>query len=136
MHEFTAAQNILSSVLRVAAQNNAKKISEIALELSAISHLNRDQLVFSLNILSENTIANGAKIRITKKDVKTTCKKCSHQQYFKLDDQDHFKMLVSMKCSKCGNKEAFWILRQMRGSDEPESRFYTCTKCKYRWRED
>ena len=39
-------------------------------------------------------------------------------------------------CPKCGNKEAFWILRQMRGSDEPESRFYTCTKCKYRWRED
>ena len=29
-------------------------------------------------------------------------------------------------CPKCGNKEAFWILRQMRGSDEPESRFYTC----------
>jgi len=39
-------------------------------------------------------------------------------------------------CPKCGNKEAFWILRQMRGSDEPESRFYTCTKCKYKWRED
>lgn len=39
-------------------------------------------------------------------------------------------------CPKCGNKEAFWIIRQMRGSDEPESRFYTCTKCKYKWRED
>jgi len=39
-------------------------------------------------------------------------------------------------CPKCGNKEAYWILRQMRGSDEPESRFYTCTKCGYKWRED
>ncbi len=105
MHEFITAQNILSSVLRVAAQNNAKKISEIALELNAISHLNSDQLIFSLNILSENTIANGAKIRIIKKDVKTTCKKCGNQQYFKLDDQDYYKMLVSMKCSKCGNKD-------------------------------
>jgi len=38
-------------------------------------------------------------------------------------------------CPKCGNKEAYWVLRQMRGSDEPESRFYTCTKCGYRWRE-
>jgi DNA-directed RNA polymerase subunit M len=39
-------------------------------------------------------------------------------------------------CSKCGNTEAYWILRQMRGSDEPESRFYTCTKCGHKWRED
>ena len=41
-----------------------------------------------------------------------------------------------VKCPKCGNNEAYWVLRQMRGSDEPESRFYTCTKCRYRWRED
>jgi DNA-directed RNA polymerase subunit M len=38
-------------------------------------------------------------------------------------------------CPKCGNKEAYWILRQMRGSDEPETIFYTCTKCGYKWRE-
>lgn len=38
-------------------------------------------------------------------------------------------------CPKCGHKEAFWILRQMRGSDEPETRFYTCTKCEFKWRE-
>ena len=41
-----------------------------------------------------------------------------------------------IKCPKCNNNEAFWLLRQMRGSDEPESRFYTCTKCKHKWRED
>ena len=41
-----------------------------------------------------------------------------------------------IKCPKCENNEAFWILRQMRGSDEPESRFFTCTKCGHKWRED
>jgi len=43
---------------------------------------------------------------------------------------------TKVKCSKCGHNEATWMLRQMRGSDEPESRFYTCTKCGYKWRED
>ena len=43
---------------------------------------------------------------------------------------------TKIKCPKCENREAYWILRQMRGSDEPESRFYTCTKCKFKWRED
>jgi len=39
-----------------------------------------------------------------------------------------------IECPKCGNKEAFWILRQTRASDEPETRIYTCTKCEHRWR--
>ena len=39
-----------------------------------------------------------------------------------------------VECPKCGNNEAFWILRQTRASDEPETRIYTCTKCKHRWR--
>lgn len=43
---------------------------------------------------------------------------------------------IRVECPKCGHNEASWILRQMRGSDEPESRFYTCTKCRHTWRED
>jgi DNA-directed RNA polymerase subunit M len=43
---------------------------------------------------------------------------------------------TKVKCPKCGHNEAFWILRQMRGSDEPETRFFTCTKCEYKWREN
>jgi transcription factor S len=38
-------------------------------------------------------------------------------------------------CSKCGNGEAYWVLRQTRGSDEPETRIFECTKCGYKWRE-
>jgi transcription factor S len=38
-------------------------------------------------------------------------------------------------CSKCGNGEAYWVLRQTRGSDEPETRIFECTKCGFKWRE-
>jgi len=38
-------------------------------------------------------------------------------------------------CPKCGHDEAYWILRQTRAADEPETRIYICTKCGYRWRE-
>jgi hydrogenase nickel insertion protein HypA len=102
LHEFTTAQNILSTVLRVAADNNAKNVSEIAIEISALGHLNKDQLLFSLKILSENTIANQTRVQITEKKVKAFCKKCHHQQILKTDPEDHFKVLASLKCSKCG----------------------------------
>jgi len=54
-----------------------------------------------------------------------------------IDDNEIIDVLpkTRIKCPKCGNNEAYWILRQMRGSDEPESRFYTCTKCNHKWRE-
>ena len=55
-----------------------------------------------------------------------------------IEDKEKTNVLPKTKttCPKCDHNEAFWILRQMRGSDEPESRFYTCVKCGHKWRED
>ncbi|MBS3778236.1 MAG: transcription factor S [Candidatus Thermoplasmatota archaeon] len=82
------------------------------------------------------------------------CKNCGYKQKKKgsnvvvtkqrkkevtvIENKDDMNVLpkTKIKCPKCGNNEAYWILRQMRGSDEPESRFYTCTKCGHKWRED
>jgi DNA-directed RNA polymerase subunit M len=38
------------------------------------------------------------------------------------------------ECPNCGHNEAFWVLRQTRASDEPETRIFTCVKCNHRWR--
>ncbi len=88
------------------------------------------------------------------KEDKLVCNKCGHTQKKKgsnvvvtkqrkkevtvIENKDDTNVLpkTKIKCPKCGNDEAYWILRQMRGSDEPESRFYTCTKCGHKWRED
>ena len=39
------------------------------------------------------------------------------------------------ECPKCGNDTAYWVLRQTRGADEPETRIFECTKCGHKWRE-
>jgi len=38
-------------------------------------------------------------------------------------------------CEECGNKIAYWWLRQLRSADESETRFFRCTKCGKTWRE-
>lgn len=55
-----------------------------------------------------------------------------------IEDKDKTNVLpkTKIKCPKCPNTEAYWMIRQMRSSDEPESRFYTCTKCGHKWRVD
>ena len=43
--------------------------------------------------------------------------------------------IVDTNCKKCGNKQAYFWSIQTRASDEPETRFFKCTKCKTTWRE-
>ncbi|MCS4541699.1 MAG: transcription factor S [Euryarchaeota archaeon] len=42
---------------------------------------------------------------------------------------------INAACKKCGNFEAYWWMQQTRAADEPETRFYRCTKCGFTWRE-
>lgn len=39
-------------------------------------------------------------------------------------------------CPNCGNDRAYWYLQQIRSADESETRFFVCTECEHRWRED
>ena len=40
------------------------------------------------------------------------------------------------ECPQCGNDKAYYWLVQTRAADEPETRFFRCTKCKKVWREN
>ncbi len=42
---------------------------------------------------------------------------------------------IKIKCEKCNNNVAYYWTQQTRGADEPETRFFKCTKCKHTWRE-
>lgn len=43
---------------------------------------------------------------------------------------------TEVRCPDCGNDEAYWYLQQIRSADESETRFFVCTSCEHRWRED
>ncbi len=42
---------------------------------------------------------------------------------------------VEIDCPKCGNDRAYFWTQQTRAGDEPETKFYKCTKCKHVWRD-
>lgn len=42
---------------------------------------------------------------------------------------------IKAMCDKCNNKVAYYWTQQTRGADEPETRFFRCTKCNHTWRE-
>lgn len=51
------------------------------------------------------------------------------------DGSNEVNPVVEIECPKCKHKEAFFWTKQTRSSDEAETKFFRCTKCKYTWRE-
>ncbi len=60
------------------------------------------------------------------------------------ESEDTVKMLgedvdlgpgVTEICPKCGHDKATYELKQTRSADEAPTRFFTCKKCKHKWRE-
>jgi len=43
--------------------------------------------------------------------------------------------IVDAVCESCKNNQAYFWTKQTRASDEAETRFFKCTKCKHTWRE-
>ena len=39
-------------------------------------------------------------------------------------------------CPECDNDRAYWYMQQIRSADESETRFFVCTECEHKWRED
>jgi len=51
-----------------------------------------------------------------------------------IKEDDNIHPIVDMKCVKCKNKKCYFWTQQTRSSDESETKFYKCTKCKHTWR--
>lgn len=86
-------------------------------------------------------------------DGKWTCKRCGkakssrgqEEKIITAIKEDQGMLLIDEKtdtvpktkarCEKCGHNEAYWVLRQTRAADEPETRIYRCVKCSHSWRE-
>jgi DNA-directed RNA polymerase subunit M len=51
-------------------------------------------------------------------------------------DAEDIGPTTEVHCPECGNDRAFYEMKQIRAADESETRFFTCTECEHKWRED
>jgi len=69
------------------------------------------------------------------KDVKIVTERRKDKEILVIEGSSDTLPKTRAECEKCGHKEAYWVLRQTRAADEPETRIYRCVKCSHSWRE-
>ena len=104
MHEISIAGAIIDSVLDAAKKNNAKKVTEVYLEIGELTALNPDQLTFIFKTITKGTVVQGAcfNINIIKPSIR--CRKCLYNGSIEFFEKLHFFIPV-IKCPQCDERD-------------------------------
>lgn len=92
MHESSVASEIAEIVLEVCHENNISKVTRILLEVGEFSCIYKDHLVFAFNILSRDTVMDGASLEMEVVKATAYCHNC--QTTFPIT-------FTEKKCPKC-----------------------------------
>jgi hydrogenase nickel incorporation protein HypA/HybF len=79
MHELSVTQSILEIALRHAEEAGAKKILQLNLTIGQLSSIVDDSVQFYWDIVSQDTIANGAKLNFKRIPTVLLCLKCNNR---------------------------------------------------------
>jgi len=108
LHEFSMAERIVKAVLDAANSRKASSIIQINLDVGELTFLSHEQLMFCMEVVSKGTIAENAKVVITRTRARIHCSKCGyvgHVEYF--GEEVHSMIPIPiLTCPKCGSSEA------------------------------
>ncbi|MFW9972049.1 MAG: hydrogenase maturation nickel metallochaperone HypA [Candidatus Odinarchaeota archaeon] len=103
MHEFAFAYNIFKVAESTAVKYNAKKITEVVLEIGELTLIVPELLKRSFEMATKGSIAEGAKLNIKITPGKIKCRECNKISEVSLTRESQLTGLQLFKCSNCGS---------------------------------
>ncbi|TXT56658.1 MAG: putative hydrogenase nickel incorporation protein HypA [Candidatus Thorarchaeota archaeon] len=105
MHEFSAACSIVDAALEGAKGHDIKRITSVNIDLGEFTFLIPEQLAFNFEIASQNTILEGAELKISPVKGRLLCSECGYEGEVEPDPDvpEQIAMFAPMKCPKCGS---------------------------------
>ncbi len=68
-------------------------------------------------------------------EIREQKKKKETEEIAVINEDFETSSVIEADCPKCGNDKAYFWTQQTRAGDEPETKFYKCTKCRHIWRD-
>ena len=96
MHELPVTQNILEITLRHATQAQAKRVTDLYLVIGRLSSIVDDSIQFYWDIISKDTLAEGARLHFRRIPVELICLACNNR--YAMSDED-------FACPSCGSEQ-------------------------------
>ncbi len=86
MHEMSIATGLIEQVLKIANENRLPHIDEVEIEAGQLRFIVPEAMYAAFEAVSEGTIAQGAKLKITEVKAMARCRKCNKKYAPKIDD--------------------------------------------------
>lgn len=102
MHELSMADAIVKTVIEAAEKNDAIEILEVTIEIGQMTMLNPEQLKFMLEVLSEDTLLNGAEFNMELIPIEIECLSCGFKGEADSEELDHYVPVIN--CPNCEEK--------------------------------
>ncbi len=83
MHEISICEGILQALEAEAIKQSFSKIKTVILEIGDLSSIELDALNFGFDVVTKNSIADGARLEIIRIPGAAWCMKCSKNVYIK-----------------------------------------------------
>lgn len=101
MHEFSVMSQIVESILEEARKNRAIKVEGVELEIGEYTMLGKEQLRFAFEVLTKDTIIEGAELVI--KDIRGRVRcPCGYEGHVPGSDETPHRMVPILECPRCG----------------------------------
>ncbi len=104
MHEFSFAYNIFKIAEATAIKHNAKKITEVHLEIGELTLIVPDLLKRSFEMATTGSIAEGAEVVIEILPGKIRCRDCGKDSSVTLSEESYLTGLQLFQCKHCESK--------------------------------
>jgi hydrogenase nickel incorporation protein HypA/HybF len=92
----TIATSLLEEVLALVRQHKARRVREIEVELGVMRLVVPESLETAFAVLSEGTVAEGARLKLTETPLRAVCNQCQKEYSARVDD---------FRCPACGQAD-------------------------------
>ncbi|MGD0056450.1 MAG: hydrogenase maturation nickel metallochaperone HypA [Methanomassiliicoccales archaeon] len=105
MHEVSVMSGIIDAVLSELSKHDVEKVEEVVLAVGRLTFLGHGQLQFAFEVLSKDTMLEGAGLRIEEEEVMVRCPFCSYEGRIDYVEDESFHLSVPiLRCPSCGQK--------------------------------